>query len=92
MGVMKYFRHMLMSHVIFFNIFDGTQNILLCSIFVILFFRLRRLEHKISNLVAKEIQERQDMLNKSLPLSRCKANSGKNKNKDADVRVFVLSH
>ena len=37
------------------------------------------------------------MLNKSHPLSRCKANSGKNKEKylmnfDHDARVFVLSN
>ena len=36
------------------------------------------------------------MLNKSHPLSRCKANSGKNKKKlmhfDPDARVFVLSN
>ena len=40
-GVMKYFRHILMGHEIFFKIFDGPQNIFLCSIFVILFFKLR---------------------------------------------------
>ena len=37
------------------------------------------------------------MLNKLHPLSRCKANNGKNKEKclmhfDADARVFVLSN
>ena len=37
-----------MGHEIFFKIFDGPQNIFLCSIFVILFFKLRGLEHKIS--------------------------------------------
>ena len=40
-GVMKYFRHILMVHEIFFKIFDGRQNIFLYSIFVILFFKLR---------------------------------------------------
>ena len=55
MGVMKYFRHILMGHEIFFKIFDGPQNIFLCSIFVILFFKLRGLEHKISKLTIKEI-------------------------------------
>ena len=54
-GVMKYFRHILMGHEIFFKIFDGPQNIFLCSIFVILFFNLRALEHKISKLAIKEI-------------------------------------
>ena len=40
---------------------------------------LRGLEHKIFKLAMKEIQERQDMLNKSHPLSRYNATSGKNK-------------
>ena len=55
MGTMKYFRHILMVHEIFFEIFDGSQNIFLCSIFVILFFKLKGLEHKISKLAIKEI-------------------------------------
>ena len=38
--VMKYFRHILMGHKIFFKMFDGSQNISLCSIFVILFSKL----------------------------------------------------
>ena len=79
MGVMKYFRHILMGHEIFFQIIDGPQNIFLCSIFVISFFKLSGLEHKISKPTIKEIEERQDMLNKSHPLSRYKANSGKDK-------------
>ena len=54
-GAMKYFRHILMSHEIFFNIFDGPENIFLCSVFVILFFKLRGLQHKISKLVIREI-------------------------------------
>ena len=54
-AVMKYFRHILMGNEIFFKIFDGAQNIFLSSIFVILFFKLRRLEHKISKLAIKEI-------------------------------------
>ena len=33
-GVMKYFRHILMDY----EIFDGPQSIFLCSIFVISFF------------------------------------------------------
>ena len=55
MGVMKYFRYILMGHEIFFKVFDGPQNIFLCSIFVILFFKLRGLQHKISKLAIKEI-------------------------------------
>ena len=55
MGVMKYFRYTLMGHEMFFKIFDGQQNIFLCSIFVILFFKLRGLEHKISKSAIKEI-------------------------------------
>ena len=54
-----------MGHEIIFRIFDGPQNIFLCSIFVILFFKLRESEHKKSKLAIKEIWERQDMLNKS---------------------------
>ena len=77
MGAMKYFRHILMGHEIFFKIFDGPQNIFLCSIFTILFFKLKGLKHKISKLAIKEIKERHDMLNKSHLLSRYKANSGK---------------
>ena len=81
MGVMKYFRHILMDHEIFFIVFYGPQNISLCSIFTILFFKLRGLEHKISKVAIKETQEGQDMLNKSHPLRRFKVNSGKNKAK-----------
>ena len=40
-GVMKHFRHKLISRKIFFKIFDGPQNIFLCSIFVILFFEVK---------------------------------------------------
>ena len=54
-GFMKYFRHILMGHGKFFKIFEGPQNIFLFFIFVILFFRLRGLEHKISKLAIKEI-------------------------------------
>ena len=52
---MKYFWHILMGHEIFFKIFDGPQNIFLCSTFVILFFKIRGLEHKVSKLAVKEI-------------------------------------
>ena len=55
MGVMKYFSQILMGHEKFFSVFDRPQNIFLCSIFVILFFKLRGLEHKIFKLVIKEI-------------------------------------
>ena len=65
MEVMKYFRHILMGYEIFFKIFDGPENIL-CSIFVIAFFKLRRLEHKISKLAIKEIYAKQDMLKKNI--------------------------
>ena len=34
-GVVKYFRHILTGHENFFKIFDGSQNVFLCSIFVI---------------------------------------------------------
>ena len=41
-GAMKYLRHILMDHEMFFKIFDGPRNTFLCSIFIILphgFFR-----------------------------------------------------
>ena len=53
--------------------------------FVMLFFKLMGLEHKIPKLAIKEIQERQDMVNKSHLLSRYNANSGKNKKKMFDT-------
>ena len=55
MGVLKYFRHTLIGHETFFKIFDKPRNILLCSIFIILFFKLKWLKHKISKLAIKEI-------------------------------------
>ena len=93
-GVMKYCRHILMEHEIFFIIFDGQKNIFLCFIFVVLFFKLK---HKIFKVAIKEIYKREDMINKSHLLSRYKTNSGKNNKKqclmhfDPDNRVFVLS-
>ena len=94
--VVKYFRHISMGDEIFSKIFDGLQNIFLCSIFVILFFTLRGLEHKISRLAIKEMQERHNILNKSHTRSRYQANSGKIKNIlmhfDPDARTFVLSN
>ena len=47
--------HILMSHEIFPKTSDGPQNIFLFSIFVILFFNLRWLQHKIPKLAIKEI-------------------------------------
>ena len=54
-GVMKGFKHVLIGHEIFLKILDRPRNIFLCSIFVILFFKLRELEHEISKLSIKEI-------------------------------------
>ena len=54
-GAMKYFGNIFMGHEIFFEIFDGPQNIFLCSIFIILFFKLQGLKHKISKPAIKEI-------------------------------------
>ena len=79
MEVIKYFRHKLMGHEIFFKISDRPQNIFLCSISVILYFKLRGLDYKISKLAIENYYERQDMLNKSDPLSRYKESSGNNK-------------
>ena len=82
-----------MGHGIFFKVFDGSQNIFLCSIFIILLFKLNDLKHRISKLATKWIEERHHMLNKSHPHSRYKASNGKNKencqiNFDLDVRVI----
>ena len=55
MGVMKYFRHILMGHEIFFKLFDGSRNIFVCSVFIILFLKLKGLKHKIPKLAIKEI-------------------------------------
>ena len=55
MGAMIYIRHILMGHEIFFKIFDGPRNIFLCSVFIILFFKLKGLKHKISRLAIKDI-------------------------------------
>ena len=86
MGVMIYFRHILMGHEIFFKVFDGPQNILLCSIFVFLSFKLMELEHKTSKLAIKSSSRfKKDMLNKSHLLRRYKANSGENKKKMFDA-------
>ena len=54
-GAMKHLRHILIGHEIFFKIFDGPQNIFLCSIFIISFFNSKRLKHKICKLTIKEI-------------------------------------
>ena len=55
-GAMKYFRHILMGHEIFFKVFDGPQNIFVCSIFMMLYLKLKGLKHKISKLAIKEIR------------------------------------
>ena len=44
-----------MGHEIFLKIFDGPQNILLYSPLVILTFKLKESEHKMSKLAIKEI-------------------------------------
>ena len=44
-----------MGHEIFFEIFDGPRNIFVCFIFIILFFKLKGLKHKISKLAIKGI-------------------------------------
>ena len=55
MGAMKYFKHILMGHEIFLKTFDGPRNTFLCSIFIIIYFNLKGLKHKISKLAIKEI-------------------------------------
>ena len=55
MGVIKNFKHILMGHEIFLKIVDGPRNIFLCSPLVILIFKLRESEQKLSKLAIKEI-------------------------------------
>ena len=63
MEASKHFRHILMDHEIFFKIFDGPQDVLLCYIFLLLFFKLRELQCKISKIVINEIWiTRQDFI------------------------------
>ena len=57
-GAMKYFNILgifwwVLKH--FLKIFDGPRNIFLCSIFIILFFKLKGLKHKMFKLALKEI-------------------------------------
>ena len=68
-------------HEIFWAYIDGPwnifQNIWWVTKYSLMFyfrnsFKLRELEHKISKPAIKEIYERQDMLNKSHPISRYK--------------------
>ena len=44
-----------MDHKIFLKIFDGLQNIFLCSPLVVLIFKLRETENKISKLAVTKI-------------------------------------
>ena len=54
-GVMKNFKRILMGCEIFLKIFYGSQNIFLCSPLVMLIFKLRKSERKMSKLAFKEI-------------------------------------
>ena len=54
-GCHEKFKHILMGHEMVLKIFDGPQNIFLCSPLVILIFKLRESEHKMSKLAIKEI-------------------------------------
>ena len=54
-GAMKSFKHILMDHEIFLKIFDGQRNIFLCSPLVILIFKLKESERKMSKLAIMEI-------------------------------------
>ena len=49
--------HILMDHETFFKIFDGPRNIFWCPFFIILFFKLKGLKHKISKLAIKEFKK-----------------------------------
>ena len=52
---MKNFKHILTGHEIFLKVLDGPRNIFLCSPLVILIFKLREFEHKMSKLAIKDI-------------------------------------
>ena len=54
-GSMKNFKYILMDCEIFVNIFDGPRNIFLCSPLVILIFKLKESERKMSKLAIMEI-------------------------------------
>ena len=54
-GVMKNFKSILMGREIFLKIFYGSKNIFLCSPLVMLIFKLRESERKMSKLAFKEI-------------------------------------
>ena len=45
-GAMKNFKHISVRHEIFLKIFDGPQNIFLCSLLVILICKIRESESK----------------------------------------------
>ena len=51
-GVMKYFRHILMGHEIFSKLLMGHK---IRSIYVVLIFKLRGLEHTTSRLAIKKV-------------------------------------
>ena len=82
MGVMKYFRHILMGHEILFIIFDGPQNIFLRFVVIIL-FKLRSWRTKCPTNHQADLRKARHV--KLHPLSKYQENSGKNtKNKVFD--------
>ena len=88
-----------MGREIFFKIFDGPQNIFLCSIFVILFFKFKGVgAQNIPTSKQRDVRKTRHV--KKITFSQqivLKANSVKNKKKflmhfDPDARVFFLSN
>ena len=55
MRAMKNVKHLLIGHEIFLKFFDESQNIFLRSPLVILIFKLRGSEKKMSKLAIKKI-------------------------------------
>ena len=96
-GAMKYFRHKLMGHEIFFKIFDWPQNIFLCSIFVILFLTLRGWSTKYTNQPSRRFKKDKTCLINHIHLANIKQIMLKSKkicliNFDPYARVFYLSN
>ena len=52
---LKNVKHILMEHEIFLKFFDWPRNIFLSSPLIILIFKLREFEHKMSEMAIMEI-------------------------------------
>ena len=89
MRTMKYFRHILIGHEIFIKIFDGPQNIFLCSVFKILFFEFQSL-----SFLKRFKKDLTCLINRihSADIRQILVKIKKIMHFDPDARVFVLSN